>query len=799
MPIRSMDAFAPPSIRAESTVGTWLRAGGTGLLALVLAFSLFSLPNPPDAGLDGSWQEMLLRARSLGMQFGRELIFTWGPWGFLTSLYHLGKEEAASLLLWQTAGQLAVAAALLALTRRAGPWRQIAFVVLVVAVHWLFMDALYFALIALVVVEGLMRRDISWARLAGWALALGFLSQIKFTYMVLAAAGVAASAVCWAIRGSWPKAGGVAGAYGTAVVLAWIAAGQNPDNLYPYLMRSLEVAKGYGDAMGNDESWPVFLWGAGLALICAAYVWAVWTTVAERALAVGAALFLGLGFFLMWKESFTRADLVPLGGHVFGLFALVAMLAPALGGLLFPAQRWHWFDASVPFCLLAVACFDPSYYRLGPRVSGLVFERTIRAAGRLVSLPGEWERAYEQARAREAVPAIRAAVGDSTVDVYDFNLGVALLNALALEPRPVFQGYSAYTPSLEGWNLRFYQSARAPAFLVWSDERLDNRYPGEDDAMLVAGLPGHYEPLFPEGRYWLLRRRSPLSKGPMERPPVLSRRVALSEELVLPPERTRALWLQADAVPNALGRLRAALYKPAAINLTTTDDAGNTRVWRLLPRVAKVGFVLVPTLETGADVASFLRGEAHSWVHSLHFEAPGGQEEFWSHVDVTLLAMPEIALRPTLPLPSLVSVGVFDHPPLWVTSASGEEVFPTSGGNALLLPAASEVLLAVPKGASRFSGAFGLRAGAYTEGGRTGGVGFDLDAVWATGRRERMWSRFLDPVRRTADRGVQHLEVALPADGPSRLELHMAPATAGDDRWAWSYVAAMKFTGPEKP
>src|SRR5580704_1823877 len=292
MPIRSMDAFAPPSIRAESTVGTWLRVGGTGLLALLLAFSLFSLPNPPDAGLDGSWQEMLLRAHSLGMQFGRELIFTWGPWGFLTSLYHLGKEDAALLLLWQTAGQLAVAGALLALTRRAGPWRQIAFVVLVVALHWLFMDAVYFVLIALVVMEGLMRPDASWARLAGWALVLGFLSQIKFTYMVLAAAGAAASVVVWALRGSWPKAWGVLGAYGASVILAWIAAGQNPDNLYPYLMRSLEVAKGYGDAMGNDESWPVFLWGLGLALICAAYVWAVWTTVAERALAVGAALFL---------------------------------------------------------------------------------------------------------------------------------------------------------------------------------------------------------------------------------------------------------------------------------------------------------------------------------------------------------------------------------------------------------------------------------------------------------------------------------------------------------------------------
>jgi hypothetical protein len=769
-----------------------------GVMALVLAWSLVGVPNPPNTSLDASWQTMLVRAHSLGMQFGRELIFTWGPWGFLTSVFHLGRENAWDLILWQTAGQAFVAVALIVLTRESGLWRQGVFVALVIALHWLFMDTEYFALIVLGVLAGQMRRGVSIREAVGWSLMLGFLAQFKFTYFVLAGAGTAASVVCWGLRGAWATAAWISGAFIASVLAAWLAAGQDLDHLYPYLMRSLEVTRGYADAMGYDEAWSVFLWGSGLALICLVYVRAVWKEPSERARNGPAAAFLGFAFFVMWKESFTRADMTAIGGHVFGLFALVSILAPILGGLLYPLRRWHWFDLTVPYCLIAIACFDPAYYSVGPLVTRRAFERNADEVARMSSLADDWSRELALVEKRDAQPAIQAAVGEARVDVYDFNLGVAILNGLRLAPRPVFQGYSAYTPSLEGWNLRYYQSDRAPAYLVWSAERIDDRYPGEDDAMLVAGLSGHYEPVFPVGPYWLFRKRSALSAAGSRRVPILSRGVLLGQELSLPEERSRAIWLQAEAVPNGLGRIRAALYKPATLNLSTVDDQGNRRAWRLLPRVAKTGFLLAPMLESGADVASFLNGEANTWVRSLHFEAPEGQEEFWSHVDVTLFALSDVVLRSALPLNRLVSQGIFDRAPLWVTSAAGEEIFSIAGENAVLLHAESAVFMEVPRGARQFSGTFGLRQGAYTGGGHTAGVGFDLDAVWANGRRERLWSRMLDPVHRDGDGGPQRFEVELPQNEPMRLELRMVPAEAGDNRWDWSYLGSVRFSGGDK-
>lgn len=635
-----MDAFASPSIRAESHRGGALRRVETLLATLILWVSLFSVLGPTDGGLDASWQAMLIHAHAEGLQFGRDIIFTWGPWGFLCSRTELGGTAAAPILAWQAGGQLLIAFAFAWLTRLLAAWRRFAFVAAVVAFHWLFQDTAYFVLIALIVLSALMRPGAGAARLAAWTLVLGFLGQIKFTYLVIGSGAVLASSACWALRGSWRRVGALTGGYAFAVLASWVAAGQDLDNLVPYLRRSVEISSGYGDAMGFDESWSVFLWGAALAFVCLIFAWRVWRTASDRGYAFGASAYLGFSFFVMWKESFIRADLVPLGGHVLGLFTYVLILAPAAPGLVFPGRRWHWFDSSIVLCLVALACFDPEYYRQGPRVGWEILQANKYSLMHLGELPAQWEQANASARDEAFLPGIEKAVGNGTVDVFNYSVGTALLNGLAVSARPIFQSYSAYTPGLQGWNLRFYQSDRAPDFLMWKEEGVDGRYPGQDDAMLLASLPGHFEPLFEEGGYWLFRRTSLLPAAAPERRLLLSRAVALSEEIALPAHPGHALWLQANAVENALGHLRAIAYKPALLNLATLDDQGRRRVWRLLPRVARSGFILVPTLSDGGAMALLMKGQSNAEVTSFHFEAPQGQGEFWSRVEISVFEMP---------------------------------------------------------------------------------------------------------------------------------------------------------------
>jgi hypothetical protein len=640
-----MDAFASPSIRGEKPGYGGIRIAESAMLTLAIGFSLFGVLIRPGTGLDPSWQAMLIHAHAQNLQFGRDIIFTWGPWGFLCSMIHLGKLEALPILAWQVGGKLLVAFALVALTRPLVFWRRMAFAACILAFHWVFQDTVYFVLIALVSVSGLMKQESPVSRLVAWTLLLGFLAQIKFTYFVLATAGVLAATASWALRGSPRRSGAIAGGFAFAVLASWVAAGQDLGNLYPYLRQSLEISSGYAGAMGFDEARPIFFWGLGLVLMFLIFIGGVWRSASDRAFAKGGSAYLAFSLFVVWKESFIRADLVPLGGHVFGLFTYILMLGPALPGLAFPGRRWHWFDCSVPLCLLGIASVDPEFYRQAPRVAWQIVYGQALALENLGNLPQAWQRSLEEESASVDLPRIRAAVGDGTVDVYDYSIGIALLNGLRLSSRPVFQSYTAYTPRLEGFNLRFFQSQRAPDYLLWRGEDVDGRYPGQDDARLVAALPGHYEAMFEEGDYWLFRKRSPVSDMPAPRALSLSRTVRLSEEVELPASAEHAIWLQADPIPSPSGRLRGMLYKPALLNLATTDDRGQKRTWRLVPQVARDGFIIVPTLADGRDLALLMAGKTRTMIRSFHFEAPEGEARYWSRVNILVFQLPGLPIR----------------------------------------------------------------------------------------------------------------------------------------------------------
>src|SRR5271155_4441918 len=125
-----MDGFASPSTRAEKPGRGLLRGFETAFLTAAVGFALMGIPGVADTGLDASWQLMLIHAHAAGLQFGRDVIYTWGPWGFLCSGYTMGRLEAVPILIWQTGGQLGVALCLVLLTRGLVFWRRIAFAVL---------------------------------------------------------------------------------------------------------------------------------------------------------------------------------------------------------------------------------------------------------------------------------------------------------------------------------------------------------------------------------------------------------------------------------------------------------------------------------------------------------------------------------------------------------------------------------------------------------------------------------------------------------------------------------------------
>ena len=627
-----MDSFSASSTRTNSQGLRAAKLAGGALVAAVVALSLMAIPSAPTTQLDASWQEMLLYAHQAGLRFGRDFIFTWGPWGFLCSLYHMGRSDAVLKILWMTLGQLVIGASLVALTTGMTWWRRALFFAALIGFHVFFLDTVFFVLIVLAGIRGLMRQDARLPGLAGWAVLLGFLTGLKFTYLALASVAVAAAAILWAFRGSRRHGVAILAAFAVSVAAFWMASGQSLDNLYPYVRRSLEVSSGYADAMGNDETWTTFFWGAALILLCMGTVVLAWRRIAERPFAGSACALLGFAFYVMWKESYVRAD-----GHVFGLFTFALVVSAAAGESLLPGRRLQGFDLVFIGSLAGLLALAGPDVRKVPLGAWYRLKGNASVLPRLGRLPSQWQAEYAEAGRQVVLPRIRAAVGSGTVDVFDYQAGTALLAGFHLRSRPVFQSYTAYTPRLEGWNLRFYQSKEAPDFVLWDGGTIDSRYSGQEDAMVVAALPGHYKPVLAEGPFQLFRRESALAPGLPERRLLGNSSVHLYQEVAVPEVgRRHPLWLDAHPVLNALGRVRALLYKPPQITLVVTDEHNQQHSWRMVPRLAEYGFMLAPCIQDGADMASLLRGEQGLWIKSFHFQSPQVEDEFWSHIDYGL-------------------------------------------------------------------------------------------------------------------------------------------------------------------
>jgi hypothetical protein len=187
-----------------------------------------------------------------------------------------------------------------------------------------------------------------------------------------------------------------------------------------------------------------------------------------------------------------------------------------------------------------------------------------------------------------------------------------------------------------------------------------------------------------------------------------------------------------------------------------------------------------------------MNGETKSRLRRIRFEAPGDQGEFWSHVDVKVLAIPSLPLS-AIAGSLLRELRIVDRRPASVESVEKQEVIDVPEGKALLLHAPGTIAFDAPRGATGFSGSFGMRAGAYSDAGHTAGVEFGVYAVWPHGRVQKLWSRYLDPVAVKRDRGTQHFDVGLPADTPDTVVLRTAPGPDNDNRWGWSYVTGLHF------
>ena len=788
--MKTTDASSAPAVGSVAT-GRWVR----GLrwlertcFALLLFAGIFNFPNNPEASLDPSWRLVLARAFYDGLQFGRDIVFTYGPLGFfMGNTYDGGHFQV--LIIWQLVKGVAFTAVILHAVERLPVVARWVCVATFLLFGVFFEDMLHLMVMVLLGAWCLREEGPPGPRTSlviGVSLAL--LSAIKFTSLLFAVATIAIAAglnLRLARRASvvMMTLGFIGG-----FAAIWVLSRQSLGNLPEYLLNSWRISQGYEEAMGLPPPAPA-LWKALVVLaLLALYLGLHFLLHRRQPRALAGVLLLAAFGFLIWKHGFVRAD-----GHMGGFFTGMLFLATTAPVLLVGTDRFRVVKGAV---LALVAFFSvwglDHVFAVTRSNAWTIFTARISSEVNHLAHWQAFRSGYDEELRRLLtvwpLEHTRRIVGHETVDVLGYDAGIVCLHGMNYRPRPVFQSYLAYTSALEQLNRDFFRSSRAPAFVLQKVQTIDSRLQSLDDALVFRLMPWLYEYVLAEDGFLLWRRRPSLSAPPTSLPPpLLAGEHAPGESLRIDHSAEKRLWLELNLPLSLLGRLRAFCYQPPLVQLRLTDMSGTTTYYRLPLAQARGGFILNPIIDDAADYLMFVSGEPGRRVQSLTVMIGPDDRRFFAdsfHFSLTGVSLPR----------SEKSLGgearrarfhMFKTPPVSETAFVPFTEAEIDARPVMLAHAPSEMRFDLPPRASRVSAYFGFLPGAYAAGGHTDGATFRV--VWTDGRRQEiLFSRRLDPTNVSVDRGLQWLSMDISSWHGGQLLLQVDPGLAGNNSWDWT-------------
>jgi hypothetical protein len=804
-------------------VAWWIAVGLLFVLCL-LAFTPGNVPSASDE-LDASWVVVLNWAHEHHAAFGRDIVYTFGPWGFAAEggSPDTYKDVVAAWTLIAAAFCMGVATLGKRLSQN---WSGILWLagigLLMAASPGQFLDVRICSLCWLLLIVHFYADDRTWT-ITKTALTIGvaLASLMKFTYGVMALPVIVAIAFEQTWRRKVPS---ILIIFLVSFFAFWFAAGQPLGTLGLFLTRSWMVASGYeqGEPISRaTEMQDVsYYWGcaACLLVMVVIYHWRLLPR-RERKEIVGIeylppvpaeqasiprslAALAGLSgvLFMLFKAGYVRHDVhevIATGG----LFALALLYFAPM------ERRLHAYPFQPLLYTMLFACLGLVWHSFPYSVGNGLISSLAGGIGNLsddAKFAAQWLSGSEGMRQRDAarIAALQSVqipsfTGD--VDVMPWGQQILLAHGLDYNPRPVFQSILAYTTALQQINADFLAGARAPKNILFDTETVDLRYPSEPDGLSWPVLLGRYDAKDASGRFLLLQQSAqprtvtlqPIAEGH-----------GIFGHWVPVPDADDPIWVSFHFHPTPMNSIMRTIYKGPTLLMGVATATEPLQPFRLPVDVAEGGFLLSPKV---IDRMSFADLYSPRWkTHQsdqlvkqidLAFEntqnSPCFEDDYevtfsrvvFDHTDAS--AIPGMAEY--LGMRSLVQQikTLKDVPPPRLMEGD-------DGKSVLQAPARSVFVIPVPPNARSFQFSFGMNKATYTGPVRTDGAEFRISVLGQNMESKPIWSRRLSPSDTDADRGVQSDTVNFPPSFPIQgLILETEP---GPDNIApLSYWADFQF------
>ena len=750
--------------------------------------------------LDASWIAALTFAAADKLQFGRDVIFTYGP------LCHLAFSTYAPSLfipdLFLELGIKAIyVATLVILSMRMSAARRCGFLIVATLVAVVSYQVIYFFTITCLAIclacQSRSSLILALPLLAFAAVA----SLVKLTFLWAAVLVIACGVFFALLEGRVILALIAPVVYSGFFALGWHLAGQTLGALPDFLRNGVDVTTGYAATMSRPPSAGALI--AAVVVLAAVIAQLVMCFKhAERnrqnwAVVISVAVVL----FLAWKLGFSRA-----GGHIAEFF-YYAMLLSLGARLLFRPALFHkpgLIETGLAAVVIMTSC-SSILLEVPGTFSTLVTVLRARWTSNIWTLisPGRQCAKYEardiQLAKTYELPRIKQTVGRDTVDVLGYEQAIALLNGLNYTPNPVVQTYCAYTPRLATINGDFYRSSAAPKHAIFKLQPIDNRLPTLDCADVLVSLATRYLPLFSEKGYLLFQLTKAPPCGQVIKAPISDSEFTVGQTIDVPPG---AVWCEIDLPDSFIGKVISFIYQAPTVEVELNMDNGKASRRRFLPTLAHSGFLINPVPFNAADFLDFISGEPNPaiTVRSFKIVNNGIVQLFYKHTTrCRFWSLPQLTTRnPRIAALATDLRGYADvlgHPAAQITTHIPVERFFVQGREFLLVHPTGEVRLDIPAQAAHVRGEFAMKEESYTMG-NTAGATFQVEFVprIPNAGRTVFCRRILAPLTTAGDREVQRFEADLPRDSEGQLALRTLPGPSGKIDWAWTGWSNIEFT-----
>jgi hypothetical protein len=614
IPAASPELVRDESVRALPIFPAWhevrrYKAVIVLALATLMWFDFLQFPRLIlDIDLDASWTVAIGYFLKHRFQVGVDYIFTYGPLGFFGN-GAFDPDLFWFAYSWEVIAKLIFVVVFTALSRYSPnfPYR-IAFLfgVMFFFIPWVF-DCFYNAFLLALGVTLVKRPRPSVLIDSSAGLILALVSLMKFTLLIDSLI-VVLFLTLNSKRKGWGKAIGPLSWYLFFFFLAWIVLGQSLANLPAYIQNSWEITAGYAQAMANECTWAELLLGISLLLLISLSIWVCALSNTRTFVALSTATLLQLVVLRYWKYGFTRAGL----GHTSQYFTMALFVTALLPICFSGSNRWR-----IPRRLLICACVFIAIsglwdYHISNQDIFSWWKRIIPNAKDLCMPSRRLETMTRNRWAfvqnEGALPSIRSFVKDATVDMISQKQAVIFVNDLNYAPRPVFQSYCAYTPALMRANAAFFMSNRAPEFVIFDLEGIDEKVPSCEDSQALLTVLELYQPVLVEKSFLLLKRCAVSDAARPLLGDLRRARIKLGREMSIEGLTTPYQTLSIQITSTLWGKLRNAFYQPAKTLLHCRLADGGTRTFSLVPSMVEDECLLNPLLSDQSDVLAFYAG-----------------------------------------------------------------------------------------------------------------------------------------------------------------------------------------------